>query len=100
MTDSTEELIRKTRELETELRELGLWKKDVPPWVQGYNHIPPKADFAQWLQFVFIPNHLQKVKPASFPEKSFITLNAIKYFGDDVKKGRLLGILIEIDALL
>jgi hypothetical protein len=33
-------------------------------------------------------------------EKKMIVPHAIKFFGDDVKKGKLLQILIEIDSLL
>lgn len=95
-------IITKTAELEEALKNNGLWQKDMPAWVHGYdeNPINTKNDFAQWLQFVFIPNHLQKNNVIPVSQKNIMVLHAIKYFGDDVKKGKLLQILIELDSLL
>ncbi len=102
MADQYNTLMAKTGELEEELKKTGLWQKDMPAWVQGYddNGSITKSNFAQWLQFVFVPNHLQKNISLSAPEKKLIVPQAIKYFGDDVNKGKLLQILIEIDSLL
>jgi uncharacterized protein YqcC (DUF446 family) len=95
-------IIDKTNELEEELKSTGLWKKNIPTWVQGFDasFSVTHADFAEWLQFVFVPNHLLQNKNISLEEKNFLVPHAIKFFGDDVKKGRLLQILIEIDSLL
>ncbi len=95
-------IISKTVELEAELKSTGLWQKDMPGWVHGFDDSSSiaKTNFAQWLQFVFVPNHLQKNKTLPATEKKLIVPQAIKFFGDDVKKGKLLQILIEIDSLL
>jgi uncharacterized protein YqcC (DUF446 family) len=95
-------IIDKTNELEEELRNTGLWKKKSPTWVQGFDDSfsITHTDFAEWLQFVFIPNHLVQNKNISVEEKNFLVPHAIKFFGDDVRKGKLLQILIEIDSLL
>jgi uncharacterized protein YqcC (DUF446 family) len=95
-------IIDKTNELEEELKNTGLWKKNTPAWVEGFDasFSITHADFAEWLQFVFVPNHLQQNKNISIEEKNFLVPHALKFFGDDVKKGRLLQILIEIDSLL
>ena len=92
----------KTVELEEELKATGLWQPNMPPWVHWYDAESSiaKTDFAQWLQFVFIPNHLQQNKMIGATEKSLIVPHAVKFFGDDVRKGKLLQILIEIDSLL
>ncbi|NOT93260.1 YqcC family protein [Ferruginibacter sp.] len=92
----------KTVELEEELKALGLWQTNMPAWVNWYDEdgTIARTDFAQWLQYVFIPNHLHKNKMMPVSAKKLLVPNAIKYFGDDVKKGKLLRILIEIDALL
>lgn len=102
MTALLNTVFAKTAELEEELRNNGLWQKDMPAWVHRYDdsRIDSKTDFAQWLQFVFIPNHLQKSIAVPVAEKNLIVLHAIKYFKDDVKKGKLLQILIELDSLL
>lgn len=96
------DIIDKTIELETELKNTGLWQIEMPLWVQAYdeNSSMVRNDFAQWLQFVFIPNHLHKSNVISVAEKNMIVPHAIKFFGDDVRKGKLLQILIEIDSLL
>ena len=97
-----EHIISKVEELEQELRNTGLWKKDVPSWVDHFdNTVDPKdVDFAQWLQFVFIPNYLNYEKFKSSVSKISIVPQALKYFGQDVQKGKLLQIMIEIDAIV
>jgi len=97
------DIVDKIMELETEMKITGLWQKETPAWV---NHFEEKIltqgkDFAQWLQFVFIPNHAQKIQSLSvINDKKMIVPPAIKFFGNDVHKGKLLQILIEIDSLL
>ncbi len=102
MADIQDTIAAKTKELEEELKVAGLWQKNTPAWVHWYSETTKivENDFAQWLQFVFIPNHLNKNKTMPTGEKNLIVLHAIKHFGDDVQKGKLLQILIEIDALL
>jgi len=101
MTEPANELITKTAELEEELKHTGLWQTGSPGWVHWFDDSSlTKTDFAQWLQFVFIPNHLHKNKAMPVEAKKLMVPHAVKYFGDDVRKGKLLQILIEIDALL
>lgn len=102
MIEQVNTITAKTVELEEELKAMGLWQHNIPAWVHWYDdgNIVCKTDFAQWLQFVFIPNHLYKNKILLAAEKNLIVPHAIKHFGDDVKKGNLLRILIEIDSLL
>ncbi len=90
------------KELETELKNNNLWQKDIPSWVDQYDNTLAYIDndFAQWLQFVFIPNHLHYVKSADAANKISLVPQAIKYFDNDVKKGKLLQILIEIDSMI
>ena len=102
MLDLNNTLLTKTMELEAELKQTGLWQNEVPDWINTYDATGSiiTTDFAQWLQFIFIPNHLKKVKTVAAAEKIMIVPQAVKYFGDDVNKGKLLQILIEIDGLL
>jgi len=92
----------KTSELEAELKNTGLWQIRSPAWVDWFEdgNSMAKTDFIQWLQFIFIPNHLQKKNMISAAEKKLLVPHAIRYFGDDVRKGKLLQILIELDSLL
>ena len=102
MLEQLNTITAKTLELAEELKDSGLWQNSTPAWVHWYddNSSITKTDFAQWLQFVFIPNHLQKNNTTPAVEKSLIVPPAIKYFGTGVIKGKLLQILIEIDSLL
>lgn len=88
----------KTAEINDELKKIGLWKKAEPLWVKDYeaNTKIIHNDFSEWLQFVYLPNCLQN----NGSSISSIVPQAIKYFGDDVKKGKLLQLLIELDALV
>ena len=88
MTKEETLLNNKIHELEQEMKNKGLWQKEAPDWVNYFEEkiFAERKDFAEWLQFV--------------KEKRFIVPAAIKFFGDDVHKGKLLQILIEIDSLL
>ncbi len=101
---STENSISdKIEELEQEMKAAGLWQKQSPDWVNNFDEkiIFSGNDFAHWLQFVFMPNHINSDMGISYTkEKKMIVPAAIKFFGDDVQKGKLLQLLIEIDALL
>jgi len=92
----------KISELEQELKTTGLWKNRMPGWVHGYDEDNQIArnNFAEWLQFVFVPNHQQKNRSIPLEQKKLIVPQAIKHFGNDLNKGKLLQILIEIDSLL
>ena len=102
MTELVNTIMDKTSELEKELKRIGLWQQHTPAWVHWFDEdrIMSGTDFTQWLQFVFIPNHLHKNKMVHGAEKKLLVPHALKYFGDDVQKGKLLQILIEIDSLL
>jgi uncharacterized protein YqcC (DUF446 family) len=102
MTGTDNNMISKMTELEKELQHAGLWQRAMPAWVLGYDEstVNSPADFAQWLQFVFIPNHLEGRHYATAQGKKFIVPAAIKFFGNDLQKGKLLQVLIEIDSLL
>ena len=93
----------KLQELEQEMKRTGLWHKDPPDWVNYFDEksLTTGQDFSEWLQYVFIPNHLKKPGEAlRVKERSMLVPSAIRFFGDDLKRGKLLQVLIEIDALL
>lgn len=102
MIEGVNTITAKTVELEQELKATGLWQHHAPAWVHWYDDagMMGKTDFAQWLQFVFIPNHLQQNKIIAAAHRNLIVPHAIRFFGNDVQKGKLLQILIEIDSLL
>ncbi|MGC4013213.1 MAG: YqcC family protein [Luteolibacter sp.] len=94
---------RKLHEIIAEMKAQGLWKKEMPPWVTDYDKaaIRSQSDFAGWLQFVFLPNHLLNANGNDrLPGGNFIVLQAKRFFGPQVQKGRLLQLLIELDAMI
>ena len=96
-------IANKIEELEREMRNTGLWQIETPNWVNYFEEkiFTNGKDFAQWLQYVFIPNHIQKDGKRIFgKEKKMIVPSAVIFFGADVRKGKLLQILIEIDSLI
>jgi uncharacterized protein YqcC (DUF446 family) len=90
-------LEEKANEIIAELKLTGLWKKQIPAWVTDYEEklIQTEDDFLDWLQFVYLPNCATDARAL----RKNITLQAIKFFKEDVKKGRLLQLLIELDSL-
>ena len=102
MTSKENHIIIKVRELETELKECGLWLKFPPSWTDHFDEVRDyyTIDFVQWLQFIFIPNHLHQNGKEMRLSRISIVPQAIKYFQNDVKKGKLLQILIEIDSIV
>lgn len=97
MTKPSRELTQKIEEVCEELKRTALWKSDVPEWVWRYREMPEsKVEFGEWLQFVFLPNKL-KGNRDFFPGS--IAPQAVRFFGSDVHKGRLLQLLVELDSL-
>jgi uncharacterized protein YqcC (DUF446 family) len=92
----------KVAELKTEMKRIGLWKKHVPYWVNEFaqSNIKTEQDFAEWLQFVYLPNMMQVENRSSMGTEKYIVPQAIQFFGVDVQKGELLQLLIELDSLI
>ncbi len=95
-------IAEKLNEIKDELKQCGLWKKQLPEWVNDYasRNIITEQDFAEWLQFVYIPNMVQQQNRSASNTEKYIVPQAKKFFGDDIKKGKLLQLLIELDSLL
>jgi uncharacterized protein YqcC (DUF446 family) len=99
---TAEILVNKIGDIKSEMKQTGLWKKYVPAWVSEFknNSIKTEQDFAEWLQFVYLPNMMQLENRTSMGAEKYIVPQAAKFFSDDVQKGRLLQLLIELDSLL
>jgi uncharacterized protein YqcC (DUF446 family) len=90
--------LHKVEEIIAELKKNSLWKTTEPLWVKNYeaNINLVHDDFAEWLQYVYLPNCMRH-KAAAAPS---VVPQAMKYFGNDVRKGKLLELLIELDAMV
>jgi uncharacterized protein YqcC (DUF446 family) len=92
-------LDEKINQIVNELKVLHLWKEKMPDWVTAYSgkKIVVDDDFASWLQFIYLPNMQNQNRKKD--QKELVAPLAIKYFNEDVKRGRLLQLLIELDSL-
>ncbi len=97
---STTNTQTKVNEIIEELKKNRLWKTKTPSWVSDFDKISISTgqDFIDWLQFVYLPN-IQRGSTAILTESSHIVPQAVQYFGNDINKGNLLKLLIELDAL-
>lgn len=91
----------KIHEIILELKLQHLWQKKLPEWVTdfGSREIMSEEDFAEWLQFVYLPNLMQYDNRNVVAAEKYIVPQAMKFFGVDLRKGKLLQLLIELDAL-
>ncbi len=98
MTVEKSKTLNKVEEIIAELKQNSLWKRTEPGWVKSYEATVSVMhnDFAEWLQFVYLPNCMRYPAVAS----PSIVPQAMKYFGSDIQKGKLLQLLIELDALI
>ncbi len=98
----TEIIRQKIDNVWEEMKLTGVWKKHLPEWVNEYEkrNIETEHDFSEWLQFVYLPNLFQQAGTSSMiSQRRNVVPQAIKFFGEDVKKGKLLQLLIELDSL-
>ena len=99
---ASESMNGKVREIIDELKGAGLWKNEPPAWVIDYQKrsIATQQEFLEWLQFVYLPNLLPQAGNHNILQaKNYVAPQAVRFFGEDVKKGKLLQLLIELDAL-
>lgn len=76
---------------------MSLWKQDMPAWVHTYNKCPETGiEFTDWLQFVFLPNKLQRKNNVRFDS---IAPQAVRFCEKDINRGKLLQLLVELDSL-
>lgn len=95
-------LVLKVSEVREEMLRTGIWQVNPPLWIKKFseNQDALPEDFIGWLQFVYLPNRLQEaVGSKLFSEQNCIGPQAARYFGNDILKGRLLQLLIELDSI-
>ena len=92
----------KLNDLQDALKEYGLWQDEVA----GENVLFSPGvlvtanDYARWLQDVFFTGVSLPARIKTGDEKRTTMLQAIKFFSIGDEKGKLLQILIEVDALM
>jgi hypothetical protein len=61
--------------------------------------ITTENDFSEWLQFVYLPNLAQQAQAVPGEKKNYIVPHAVRFYGEDIKKGKLLRLLVELDSM-
>lgn len=97
---STALMSEKINGVREEMKSAGLWSKQFPEWVNDFEkrNIYTETDFSEWLQFVYLPNLSEQADNAVICKNNIVP-QALKFFGEDVKRGQLLRLLIELDSL-
>lgn len=97
---NTTMITEKINGVREEMKTAGIWSNQLPEWVHEFEkrNIYTQNDFSEWLQFVYLPN-LSEQSEKAVVCKTNIVPQALKFFGEDVKRGQLLRLLIELDSL-
>lgn len=92
---------QKVNEIIVELKQLRLWKPDIPGWVIDYAKRPAQTadDFTEWLQFIFLPNVQYSSSSSAQQATTYVVPQAMKFLPEELLKGRLLQLLVELDSL-
>src|SRR5215470_14142318 len=80
---SAEKVLEKLGQIETEMKQIGLWQSEPLQPEQYQFHAAFAMDtmsFSQWLQFVFIPKVKEAAKAKQFPAKSQVGAQAVREF--------------------
>jgi uncharacterized protein YqcC (DUF446 family) len=95
-------VLSKLEQIETEMRRIELWQEQ-PLQAAQYDFRAAFAgdtmSFAQWLQFIFIPNVKRAAESGSFPASSQVSARAVREFDGMEQTSRLIELLSEFDTL-
>lgn len=95
-------VVSKLEQIESEMRRTGLWQ-ETPLEPEQYDFRAAFAGdtmtFAQWLQFIFIPNVRSAAASGKFPASSHVSAQAIREFDGMDQAPQLITLLSEFDAL-
>jgi uncharacterized protein YqcC (DUF446 family) len=93
----------KIKEIETEMKKIGMWQKEpLPSEVYRFSEAfaMDTMTFSQWLQFVFIPRVKDIIQnKEAFPSGSSVGTQAIREFDSFQEASRLVTLLCEFDSL-
>jgi uncharacterized protein YqcC (DUF446 family) len=99
---STQTVLSKLEQIEAEMQRVHLWQEN-PLQAEQYDFRAAFAgdtmSFAQWLQFIFIPNVKRAAANGNFPSESQVSVRAVREFDGMDASSRLIELLSEFDAL-
>jgi len=95
-------VLSKLDQIEAEMQRVGLWQ-DEPLDPEQYDFRAAFAmdtmSFAQWLQFIFVPNVRSAAAVNKFPSTSSVGAQAVREFDSVTEASQLITLLSEFDAL-
>jgi uncharacterized protein YqcC (DUF446 family) len=83
MMEKSERILKKTEEIEVEMKKIGFWSVDqihIDPIECKEAFCGDKIPFEQWLQFVFIPAVKKSVSTNEFPQESMVGVKATREY--------------------
>jgi uncharacterized protein YqcC (DUF446 family) len=95
-------ILAQLERIEDEMKCLGLWQQHPLEPGQYDFHAAFAADtmsFAQWLQFIFIPNVKGASANGKFPSESHVAAQAIREFDGIDEASALISLLADFDSL-
>jgi uncharacterized protein YqcC (DUF446 family) len=98
----TQTVLVQLERIGNEMKRLGLWQRHPLEPGQYDFHAAFAADsmsFAQWLQFIFIPNVKSASTSGIFPSESHVAAQAVREFDGMDKASVLISLLAEFDNL-
>ncbi len=97
-----QDVIRSADLIEAEMRRIGYWQSDpLRPEQMEFTQAfaMDTMNFAQWLQFIFLPRVREAAASNQFPSGSSVGAQAVREFDGDPHAGDLVTLLAEFDAL-
>jgi uncharacterized protein YqcC (DUF446 family) len=102
MSPTSQAVLAQVERIETEMKRIGRWQES-PLEAEQYNFRAAFASdtmpFAQWLQFIFLPNVRRAVDRNLFPAESHVAAQAVREFDSIPDASRLITLLTEFDAM-
>lgn len=97
-----QEVIRYADLIEAEMRHIGYWQSEpLRPEQMEFTQAfaMDTMNFAQWLQFIFLPRVREAAASNQFPSGSSVGAQAVREFDGDPHAADLVTLLAEFDAL-
>jgi uncharacterized protein YqcC (DUF446 family) len=95
-------VVSKLEQIESEMHRIRLWQ-ETPLEPEQYDFRAAFAGdtmtFAQWLQFIFVPNVKRAAASGTFPASSQVAAQAVREFDGVDEASPLIRLLSEFDAL-
>lgn len=93
----------KVQEIIDEMKLTGLWSLHSHKLTTDHqlHQAASTQEFLEWLQFIYLPTlHTSAGNHSILHAKTYVAPQAARFFGSNIRMGKLLQLLIELDALI